>query len=313
MKKIEIPGVMSIQTPVAKKKITIEDLLRWAYRDELPKERAGGGCFLPAGFGGAWGGVERFGEILTVVDGGPENRYGLAVDFTAVGDPHPDAIRVGDAVKALDGFPLNLPDDWNPIADWPDLGPDGVAAVRRAVERETYIDGNGERRFKTALSRLVMRHALMGDAPVWEGEKPQVKTVTGPNGKPRWFRRVQVVADPGDPEQGIMPTYTEVEVDGYNQKRHRPYADAYRKTYLDPDPAETILSRAEWELWCAALDLLTVELEGVLEAHVIIPSERPARPWESGAPLTRKVLESEARPAAWLTLLNGCWIDAKPA
>lgn len=296
-----------------KKKISIEALLRWAYRDELPKEPAGGGIFLPAGFGGAWGGMERFGEILTVVDGGPENRYGLVVDFTAVGEPHPDAIRVGDAVKALDNFPLNLPDEWNPIADWPDLGVEGAAAVRRAVERETYIDGNGDRRFKVAISRLVVRHALMNDAPVWEGERPEIKIVCGANGKPRWFRRVQVVADPGDAELGIMPTYTEVEVDGYNQKRQRPYPDAYRKTYLDPDPAETILSRAEYEIWCAALDLLTVDLEDILESHEIVPSDRPARPWEGGASARPRVLESTARPAVWLTLLNGCWIDAKPA
>ncbi|MBB4042028.1 hypothetical protein GGR34_003713 [Microvirga flocculans] len=305
--------ITAIKSPATKKKIAIEELLRWAYRDELPKERAGAGRFLPAGFGGAWGGVERYGETLAVVDDGRENRWGLAVDFTAASDPHPDAIRVGEAVKALDGFPLNLPDDWNPIADWPDLGAEGEAAVRRAVERETYIDGNGDRRFKTAISRLVMRHALMNDAPVWEGEKPEIKIVTGANGKPRWFRRVRAVADPGDPELGIMPTYTEVEVDGYNAKRQRPYPDAYRKTYLDPDPAETILSRAEYEVWCDALDLLTIDLEGVLEAHEIVPSARPARPWENGGALARKVLKSGARPAAWLTLLNGRWIDAKPA
>src|SRR5688500_9952509 len=107
-----------IKPPVLKKRMTIEALLRWAYRDELPKAQAPGGSLRPAGFGGAWGGIERYGELLTVIDHGLENRYGLVPDLSATTEPHPDAIRIGDAVQALDAFPLNLPDGWNPLTDW---------------------------------------------------------------------------------------------------------------------------------------------------------------------------------------------------
>jgi len=313
-KTIQIPGVTPIEPPPPpKKRTTIEALLSWAYRDELPKEQAGGGRLLPAGFGGAWGGIERYGQILTVVDGGPENRFGLVPDFSASSDPHPDAIRVGEAVQALDGYALSLPPGWDPLADWPGLGEEGAKVVQRVIERETEVDAAGNRRFKLPLSRLVIRHALMSDAPVWEGEEPQLKTVTGANGKPRWFRRVRQLTDEGDPVNGIPPIYTEVEVDGYDAKRHRPHPDAYRKTYLDPDPTETIVSRAEYEVWCAALDLLAIDLEDKLESHEIVPSARPARPWETGPALRSRVLESLDRPAPWLTLLNGQWVDVKPA
>jgi hypothetical protein len=38
------------------KRMGIEELLRWAYRDELPKMQSGG-QLLPLGYGGAWGGA----------------------------------------------------------------------------------------------------------------------------------------------------------------------------------------------------------------------------------------------------------------
>lgn len=296
-----------------KKRITIENLLRWTYRDELPKEQASGGFLRPAGFGGAWGGIERYGEILTIVDESKENRFGLVPDLSAANDPHPDAVRVGEAVRALDGCALCLPADWNPLADWSSLAEEGQRAVQRAIDQETLVGRDGERRFKTSLSRLVMRHALLGDTPVWEGEEPQLKYVCGGNGKPRWFRRVDVLADPGDVAQGIDPVWQSVEVDGMDPKRRIPYPDAYRKTYLDPDPSETIVSRAEYEIWCAALDMLTHDLASVLEAHEIVASARPARPWETGAAERPRVLDGAGGPGPWLSLLNGCWIDARPA
>jgi hypothetical protein len=311
-KPMQIRGKAAIAVPGVKKDITIEALLRWAYRDELPK--AGGSSRLRvAGFGGAWGGVERYGELLSVIDDENLNRYGVVPDFGATTEPHPDAVMVGEMVKALDAFPLNLPDDWDPCGDWPELGAEGPAAVRRAIERETYIDPAGERRFKTAISRLIMRHALLGDAPVWDGEEPQVKLVCAANGKPKWFRRVLRLVEDGDPVNGIQPVYAEVEVDGLDPKLRIPYPDAYRKTYLDPDPAEVIVSRAEYEVWCAALDLLACDLDGMLESHTLIPSARPARPWETGELARPRVLMDLSRPEQSLVLVRGHWGIAKQA
>src|SRR5689334_12692725 len=97
------------------KRLDIEAFMRWAYVQELPKAQAVL-SLTPAGFGGAWGGVSRYGELLTVIDA-PENRWGVVPDLFATTLPHPDAEVVGAAVQALDHFDIDLPDDWNPLGD----------------------------------------------------------------------------------------------------------------------------------------------------------------------------------------------------
>lgn len=266
-------------------RMDIEAMLRWAYRDELPKAAAGGGR-LAVGFRTGWGGVERFGELLAVIDE-PDvrNRFGLVPDASASSDPHPDAIRVHDAVMRLRRCALGVPEGWNPIADMGDLGPEGAAAVARGIAGMTIVNDKGERVLRRSVSRIVIRQAILGGCPVWEGDVPE-RHVLCAHGKPRWFRRDVVVT-----EGAFGPARQEIEVDGYDHKRQRPYADAYRKMVLDPDPAPVVQGRAEYELWRGALDLLAEDLAGGLEAHTVAPSARSARPWEMPDP-ARRILPS---------------------
>lgn len=251
------------------KKMPIEDLLRWAYRDELPKEagdrRVGG----PMSYGSMFGRISEYSELLTLVDA-PPNRWGV-VPFAGTNVmPHPDAVAIGEAVQALDAWTLDLPDDWSPLSDMPDLGTLGAGAVGRAVERATVTGDDGRtRRLKTSPSFLLRRCAILAP-PDWHGETPEVKLEMS-HGKPRWFRRIVIQGDAGG---------YECEVDGYNARRKRPYDDAYQKSYLDPDPTDVAVARAEYEVWHAALELLVIELDGVLSEHVALATNHPARPWE---------------------------------
>ena len=269
------------------KRIEIEALLRWAYRDELPKAAAAGGDRLAFGFRTGWGGVERYGELLAVVqEPDVRNRYGLIPDGSD-GEPHPDAVAVAAAVERLGGCTFDLPEGWDPLADMGGagaFGPEGAAAVARGLGALTVVDRSGRTVLRRSPARLVIRHAILGGCPEWEGERPERK-VEMANGKPLWFRRVVCVAD-----GAFGPAQYEVEVDGFDHRRRRPHPDAYQRHFLDPDLAMVVTTRAEYEIWRAALDVLADMLRG-LGSRVVIPCDRSRRPWESPDP-ERRILPS---------------------
>jgi hypothetical protein len=135
-------------------------------------------------------------------------------------------------------------------------------------------DEAGRARLKQRPRTLMQRCAIMGP-PVWEADMPMPREFTGPDGRPRWFRRVTIPVGPdGHPY--------EIEVDGFDAKRRRPAPDAYRKFVWDPDPVGIAVDRAEWELWRACLDMLMDDPALRLETITLVRSNRPLRPWESG-------------------------------
>lgn len=263
------------------KTVDIETLLRWAYREELPKaavERAAPmGRVAPAGHRNAYDAVARAGELLAVIQE-PDvvNRYGvLPLLDRAPDDPHPDAIAVSDAVEALAKVGAYMPEGWSPLSDMGDLGPEGEAAIVRGMALLTTDALGGHVQLRRPLSRLVIRHALLGGEPVWQAERPERRTIME-YGRAKWFRRITMVTD-----GAFGPATYEVEIDGFDFKRRRPYADAYRKVVLVPDPAEVVRARAEYELWHGALVMIAEDLAGAgLVAHRVTPPARPSRPWE---------------------------------
>jgi hypothetical protein len=82
----------------AKRFVDVEYALRWAYRDELPKRQHGG----------------RFDSRSDLPSTSPMFRQAVSDDGrewsgepgfpAAAGDPHPDAITIEAAVKALDAW-----------------------------------------------------------------------------------------------------------------------------------------------------------------------------------------------------------------
>lgn len=284
---------MDIWGPVMKR-VDIETLVRWAYRDELPK--VGRETTLVAAIRSGWAACSRYGELLTVVqESDIVNRWGLVPLDVETDGPHPDAMAVADAVERLALHEVDIPADWYPLADMGDLGAEGVDAVRRGVDRLLVQDAQGRRMPRQSLARLVIRHAILGDAPAWEAEAPTRRMVSA-CGKPKWFRQISQVT-PG----AFGPCAQTVEVDGYNATRQRPFPGAYRKFELVPDPVATVRERGEYEMWHAALNLLLEDLHATgLTAHQVLPSPRPPRPWlvaHGGAVSSARILPSVMAPA----------------
>ncbi|OYX15039.1 MAG: hypothetical protein B7Z15_01870 [Rhizobiales bacterium 32-66-8] len=265
------------------KRVDIETLVRWAYRDELPKVAARPARLGPSGLvsGAAmWAKLHVLNTLVQEPD--IANRYGvLPLLDDSPDDVHPDAVRVAEAVEGLARLEVCVPDAWHPLGDMGDLGPEGADAVRRGLDRLAPVTSSGARIVRHALSRLVIRHAILGAAPSWQAEVPTRRMVCA-GGKPKWFRRAIYTTD-----GAFGPVHQTLEIEGFNAARQRPFPGAYRKFELDPDPVTAVVERGEHELWVSALALLAETLSGALTAHVPLPPARPARPWEGEAEKAR--------------------------
>ncbi|MFC3693109.1 hypothetical protein [Chenggangzhangella methanolivorans] len=290
---------------MTKKRMTIEQALGWAYRQELPKAHTIGGG--EAALASSWGAVSAFGALLASVDAQPPvNGFGCVIDMRAWDAPHPDAVRIGEAVERLDAFEVALPAGWDPLGDFggtgdglDGLGELGREAVRRglaAICAEETDAETGEVRLvpRTRLSRLVAVRASLGGAPDWRGEKPAARLVSGPKGRALWFRRMSVAVASPVPSAAAW----EVEADGWDEKRRRPFPGAYQKWRLDPDPAGLVAARGEYELWRAGLDMVleTVREGGGLDSVELCESGAPLRPWETGEAAVPRVLRAIRSP-----------------
>jgi len=243
--------------------IGIEALLRWAYRDELPKHGAPV-SLAPSRAG--WDAVSAFGELMpeTVHDG--VNRFGVVPFDIDAGRVHPDAEIVAASVRALDELVVALGEEWAPVQDVPWLLEE-MPWLRPAVSRSLFLSSGKLRR---SVARLVERHAIMGGSPEWAMDEPKRRFVMSGNGRMRWFRRIVVEGSDGP---------NEIEVDGYDSRRKVPYADAYRKSYLDPDPVPALIGRAEYGFWWQALAFLCGQLNGRLSEHAVEMTALPPQPW----------------------------------
>lgn len=262
----------------------IERLLKWAYVDELPHWKGMSG---PEGFRSGWAGMESYTQLLTVID---YNGLGVLPDIASIRLPHNDALIVAEAVESLEGLELCLPEDWSPFDDIAQEARTlGKAAAVRALRAVAVVGEDGRERLRQPVKRLVVHHAIMGDAPDWEGGPFAVHVERNAQGGPAWFRREL---------RGVGREAREVEVDGYNHKRKRPYPSAYQRFYLEPDAYPVALARAEYELWHAALTFLAEELAGKLSSIRVEPTLHPVRPWETGAFCGRRILLENSRQIA---------------
>ena len=266
-----------------KRSLDIEAALRWAFRDELPKVSALNReeVDMPRGGSRSRDPGDFVTDVQLMIDM-PTNCFGVVKAIGSRGAAHPDAIMIGDAVAALDGMVMGVPEDWQPLAEMDDLSPEVTRLVQVAVDGVAGEVEGGRRLFGLRPSALIQRYAGTSGAPDWRAEVPQVKVVSE-FGKPKWFvmRTTWLKTVDG------RDIAHEVEEDGYNARSKRPYGDAYRKLYLSPDPTPAIRARAEYELWHAALDALVADLAPRLATLRLSPTRRPARPWldGDGAPL----------------------------
>mgnify|MGYP001075171767 CR=1 FL=1 len=247
---------------------TIEELLSWAFVHELPK---GGGVdgldsvnsawrMLQAS---SWGKITAFAELMTMV----QVDRGDAGMWLEQGDPHEDALVVGQAVADLALCDVMIPADWNALADWPD--DDGLvpAAVARTVER--YQLRPAMRR-RAGIVSLVVGTAILARDPDWQAEPSKVRMVER-GGRPAWFVERHLTDEFG--RKVVM------EVDGFNARTCRPLKGAYRKYEFSEDPTGDILGRLDWQIWVSALRLLEREIAPRLAGHRLQACDRSMTPW----------------------------------
>lgn len=284
------------------KELAVDDLLRWAYRVELPKEpmASRGAHFLRrASHMASWAALSKSAELGTEVDE-PDlrNRFGLFPDKLATSEPHDDALRVYFAVRSLEeNFTVDLPDTWDPVSDVSGAidNPSVLVAARAegieriffhmtaqphvtvrlarqgaasaATARVTRPLPEAQRRLglRRSVVDLLKTRAVLGGTPGWEFGPVRKLVVRHTNGKPRWFRMVDGV-----------------ELDGFDPKARRPTWDAYPKFQYDPNPADVVEARAEYWLWFTALTAVYRLLRGTLDAHSVLPPSVPAMPWAPG-------------------------------
>jgi hypothetical protein len=247
------------------KKITIENLLIWAFTQELPKVGAGGGNG-PSAAASSWEALSEMIALGTLIDKSP-NGYGVIASYIQEGEPHVDAVTVGNAVRALvehDGFEIAA--GWNPFPEWQD--DHGLIAEAVAHVASSEVGRKGRLNGKQIVS-LVTSAAILRRGPDWHADEPKAVMVLW-SGKPAWFIRKKIQDRTG---------WHEVEDDGFDKKRQRPLKGAYRKFKLATPIRSAIIARMEWQLWQSALEALFDSLAGRLKEHEILPFTPNRHPW----------------------------------
>lgn len=270
----------------------VEDVIAWAFREELPKAPK---IDRPMAMAGGYAATSRFMEYLSLVELHGVNQWGCVPDFSATSMPHPDAVEIGAAVRALDGVELEMPEGWNPAPELDGFGGLGAKAVSEAWRKMTSTqDGHTVLRLKP--SDLVVCRAIMGaDLDGMALDSVTMETERNGNGKDRWFVRRLVHTLTGRKLQdGTDETKPEtIEVNGLD-KRGYPLPGAYRRQYLDPDPVGAIIARAEHEIWLSALVIVHETVAGCLREIAMLPPAVPVRPWEAVAVRVLPDLVAEA-------------------
>lgn len=251
------------------KKISIEALLTWAFTQELGKVGASG-TYAGPGYSVAWSGFVEMAALGTMVDRSP-NLYGAIPSFVYEGEPHRDAVVVGDAVRALANEGFEIADGWNPVPEWADERGLIAAAVEKVTAEQR---DRSDRLSGRHILSLVISSAVLGRGPSWQAEQPKVVMVEH-RGKPAWF-----VMRKAKDRTGKTYHY---EDNGFDQRRQRPVKGAYRKWSLDRSVRGDILSRLDWQLWQSCLELLHLRLSAPkrLAEHALLPFRPIRAPWKS--------------------------------
>jgi hypothetical protein len=247
------------------KKISIENLLIWAFTQELPKKGAGNSG--PGVAASAW---EAFADMIvlgTVIDKTP-NGYGVIASYVYEGEPHADAIAVGEAVRALaDLRGFDVGEGWNPFPEWTDEHRLVAIEVDRVIGHEIGRSGtiNGKQ-----IVNLVTSSAILKRGPDWRADEPKAVMVMN-KGKPAWFVKRW--------HRDRTGNRLLFEDNGFDQKRQKPMQGAYRKWRLKHPLTGVVKARLDWQLWQDALAVLAATLAGRLSEHEILPFWPIRQPW----------------------------------
>ena len=255
------PGGAAKAVERPKRVMDIEELLSWAFRDELPKDRGDGGRFGPPSYSSPLGRMVAMG---TSVDNWSREPGHPA----AMGPPDPGAFLVAAAVEDLAGLAEQaIEGELDLVPDFGAIGTlDEVAAVRRAL---------------CQLPAIVARCAKLGQRPSWRASTYPGPMRTG-NGRAqvvRWTCVLQkTIGGESFEEQQLTPVSAEGR-DSYP-------LDSYCPLQYEPSLQSIAEERAEYLVWWGALDALALSLAGRIAGIDVLPSLAPQRPWrDEMAPL----------------------------
>ena len=246
-------GVRDAGAP--KRIMDVEEVLAWAFRDELPKDRGEGGRHGPPAYSSPLGRMVAMG---TSVDNWSREPGHPA----ALGPCDPDALVVASAVEDLAGLADQaIEGELDLVPDFGSLGQvDEEKAVRRAL---------------CQLPAIVARCARMGQRPDWRATTSPGPVRTG-NGRAqvvRWARRQSKTIDGRTfDEQQLAPVTAGSGNDGY------PW-NSYCPLQYEPSLQSIAEERAEYLTWWGALDTLALALAGRLAGITVLPPLAPQRPW----------------------------------
>lgn len=259
------------------REIGIEDLVRWAWTEELPKCPPDRGSVVAPrllGFGDGWGAMTGDGDRWDAL----LNDFGAI--YNPMADPvvDDDALSVADAVMGLDAMVVRELPDADFFGDMGDLGSLGDAALARAWAMVIHPapSDDGLSTLRGLASTTVVRVATTGRWPAWIGPVPTIVDDMWPNGRPKWLRKVSRVVE-WDGEQNPLRS-EDVEADGFDRQRQRPYPGAWRAQRLEPDPAPMLAERIRWSMLHEWLSHLAACLDGLGDRKVSPPKCSPS-PW----------------------------------
>lgn len=267
-----------VKKKASRRVMDIEDVVRWAYRDELPKLAVDNGEFSF---------LFSIAELGIVVDESRDPGFPAAM-----GECHPDALKVQSAVEALKRFADA------PIEADLELGRDFAATMEE--ERVAMRRAFGQ------IDLLIASMARMPQSksrPTWR-ERPIMAAVTGARGKPlvlKWDA-VRTPKFGGGESCAVMLVPAPSEGQSYYP------LGAHCPLRYEEEPQDILNERADYLAWWAGLNALADELFAELETIAPLPPSAPQKPWlgetELGKPprifedLTARIYQKESREQA---------------
>lgn len=231
----------------AKRFVDVETALRWAYRDELPKQLRRGPTFADLG---------RPPSADYGNDDGAVREPGYPV---ALGEPHPDALAIEAAVKSLEGLRGH------------GFGADDPAGLMFGMEYMEIDHLQAGTEAVAAMAGIVAVHARAGSRPKWSRELPLPFPDRGANGKPRVMHETTVI------NRGGITHLTAVPCPPMHKNTYK--CGAYCPLVYRPNPTRIVAERAEYAAWRMGLELLYEALTGQLASIAVLPASAPWRPW----------------------------------
>jgi hypothetical protein len=248
----------------AKRVLDIEDAIKWACAEELPKKRPAAASALPR-LGallprhertvvGPWTRPAGFPEISPMFARGYST--GSIARSGRGGEPDPDALAIEAAILALVG----------PALLTQGLEEAVVSDIRLPVDAEGALAAS----FANA-ANLVLAHGRLGTRPDTGHSNFAVHAKLAPNGKPGVWR-TERLTDPLGGERDYENPVKAIRRDLYPE-------GAFCRIEFEPDPQLVVNDRADYCAWRLALEALAEALSGKLARIAALPPAAALLPW----------------------------------